>query len=450
VLRLARLFFVAALIAGGAASCAEEARKRPIFEENAQGGAGGAGGGGDAGESPDSGVLLPDVGYNFDANCGYQEVDARQEPVQLYFVIDRSGSMSDTVGITTKYTSVRSAAVKLVERIGWRSQIGATLFPSKNGAACSAGSEVFSLQQGDPKSYLTEEIQGPITKKFAQAISTSPQGGTPTGKTLADLVPQLKGLGPNTFVLLATDGGPNCNPEVTCEAAECIPNIEQVEGCSAQVNCCDPAAGDNFSTINCLDSNTPLSAVLALAQAGIKTIVVGIPGSAEYATLLNLMAVAGGVPREGDTRYYRVDDLSDLESLLLKIGSEITVSCDITLNAPPTDPNEVNVFFDQTLLPYDPENGWEWTGPTTITLRGQACDDLTSGAAGIVRVVEGCPTEGLKLPPSVQPVGLNGRRPGWRRWPSGRWRSVRLPPRRRPRRPGGTPGRRSASTPRPG
>jgi hypothetical protein len=237
---------------------------------------------------------------------------------------------------------------------------------------------------------------------------------------------------------------------VTCEAAECIPNIEQVEGCSAQVNCCDPAAGDNFSTINCLDSNTPLSAVLALAQAGIKTIVVGIPGSAEYATLLNLMAVAGGVPREGDTRYYRVDDLSDLESLLLKIGSEITVSCDITLNAPPTDPNEVNVFFDQTLLPYDPENGWEWTGPTTITLRGQACDDLTSGAAGIVRVVEGCPTEGLKLPPSVQPVGLNGRRPGWRRWPSGRWRSVRLPPRRRPRRPGGTPGRRSASTPRPG
>lgn len=400
VSRLASLLWASVLVVSGVISCASEAPKRPIAEESSPGGAGGAGGeGGEGGEGGGfgGGVVLPDAGYNFDANCGYYEVDARQEPVRLYFVLDRSGSMSDKVGSVTKYASMRSAAVKLFERIGWRSEIGATLFPSKGGAPCSAGSEVFSLQKGDPKSFLEGDTQGPQAQKFAQAIASTPQGGTPTGKTLLDLVPRLKGLGPNTFVLLATDGGPNCNAAVTCEASQCIPNIEKMEGCTGQVNCCDPKQNASYSTVNCLDATTPLSAVVALAQAGVKTIVVGIPGSAEYATLLDLMAVAGGVPREGDTRYYRVDDLSALESLLLKIGSEVTVSCDITLGAPPTDPGEINVFFDQKILPQDEENGWVWKDPVTISLRGKACEDVTSGAAGIVRVVEGCPTERPKL-----------------------------------------------------
>lgn len=166
-----------------------------------------------------------------------------------------------------------------------------------------------------------------------------------------------------------------------------------MKGCSDKINCCDPNEDINFSGLNCLDSNASLSAVLALAQAGVKTIVIGMPGSAEYATLLDLMAVAGGAPREGATRYYRVDDLSVLEQLLLQIGGEVTVSCDLTLEKPPEDPNLVNVFVDQKILPYDPENGWDWTGVTTLTLRGKACEDLTAGAISTVRVVVGCPTE---------------------------------------------------------
>ncbi|MCS6899299.1 MAG: vWA domain-containing protein [Myxococcales bacterium] len=392
--RFALLDWLSFVVVFGVISCSSEVLRRPIGEEYSS--AGGAGGSeGDAGQ--DGGVVLPDARYNFDANCGYHEVDARQEPVKIYFVLDRSGSMSDKVGPITKYASMRSAAVKLFERIGWRSEIGATLFPSKGGAPCSSGSEVFPLQKGDPKIYLDKGIQGPQTQKFAQAIASTPQGGTPTGKTLMDLVPRLQGLGPNTFVLLATDGGPNCNAAITCDASQCMPNIEKVEGCTEQVNCCDPKQNDTYSTINCLDTGTSLAAVAALAQAGVRTIVVGIPGSAEYATVLDLMAVAGGVPREGNPRYYRVDDLAALEAMLLKIGSEITVSCDITLGAPPSNPNEINVFFDQKIIPQDPENGWVWKDSTTIMLRGDACEAISSGSAGIIRVVEGCPTEGLKL-----------------------------------------------------
>lgn len=392
VQRFLRLFFGITAFAGWIAACSSETKRSPIYEASGGGAAGQAGESGAAG-TPDGGGIVLDGGLDFDTSCGYQEVNAKQEPGRVYFVIDRSGSMSEIVGSLSKYSAVRSAIVKLVQQIGWRSEIGATLFPSASGGACAAGSEVYALAKGDPKSYLDEGKQGPLTKKFAQAINTAPKGGTPTGATLQELVPKLKGLGPNTYVILATDGGPNCNGSVSCSAAECIPNIEKMEGCSAPVNCCDPSANINYSNTNCLDSETPLSAVLALAQAGVKTIVIGMPGSAEYATLLDLMAVAGGAPREGDTRYYRVDDLSALEQLLLKIGGEVTVSCDITLSEAPENRNEVNVFLDQNLLPYDPENGWDWTGDATLALRGKACEDLAAGAFELVRVVEGCPTE---------------------------------------------------------
>lgn len=400
VVRLARLVSGVALIAGLIAACSGSDPERATISESSEGGAAGVGGaggaGGDSGSAGAGGGITLDAGDFFDANCGFQAINARREPAHIHLVVDRSGSMADLVGSLSKYNTTTSALVNLIEKTGWRSEFALTLFPSKSGSACATGSEVLSMQPGDTKELFDQGIQGPIAKKFAQGLAVVPKGGTPTGKTMAALVPKLKNAGPNTFVLLATDGGPNCNESVTCGAGECIPNIEQQPGCQAPVNCCDPTADPQFTNTNCLDSDTPLAAVATLAQMGVKTIVVGIPGSAEYATLLNLLAVAGGAPREGDTRYYRVDDLSTLEELLLKIGSEVTVSCDISLDSPPQDQSQVNVFFDKSLVLFDEANGWQWLGPTTIGLRGKACDDLLSGAVNTVQVVVGCPTEIVK------------------------------------------------------
>jgi hypothetical protein len=395
--RLAYLLAACSSLLFLAVSCSSKAPGSSFLQDPPEdpptGGQGGGGGktqdGGVDASAPDGNEFL-----NPDAFCGYTSITARQDPARLYFVLDRSGSMSDTGGKHgNKYQTVRLAVINLSSKIGFRSEIGAAVYPALGGDACAAGAEVMLMQPGDPKSYADQGQQGPVTTKLAQALNVAPKGGTPTGQTLTALLPKLSKLGKNAYVILATDGGPNCNDTVECAASSCIPNIEQVMGCTDKVNCCDPKVDPSFSHGDCLDSDATLSAVTALAQAGVKTLVVGIPGSAAYGTLLDLLAVAGGAPREASPRYYRVDDVDDLEGLLLTVGSQVTVSCDIALDSAPKDINEINLYFDETLVVSDMTDGWSYSDTTTITLHGKACDTLLSGAVGKVQVFEGCPTQ---------------------------------------------------------
>ena len=389
-LRLGLGFLAAALLG---VACSSESDAPPAISDVGAGGSG-PGSNGNAGTTAGS-IQIPDPGpIEFDpsSGCGYTFVDAHRDPGKLYFVVDRSGSMTDVTSGVSKYTAVREALIGLVSKVGWRSDIGATVFPGLVGDQCAAGSEVFSMRAGDARSYADSGENGPVTVSFGKALDLKPIGGTPTGATLLALVPKLAKLGPNTYVILATDGGPNCNTGLSCGADRCQLNIEKSPVCKAD-NCCDPEQGPNYSAVNCLDADHTVAAVQALADVGVKTIVVGIPGSAVYGTLLDLMAVAGGVPRQDSPRYYRVDSLDDLEGLLLQIGDEVTVSCDVTLASAPADQSLVNVFLDTKLVPFDTADGWTWTGTDRVTLHGKSCDDLTAGVYTAVRVIEGCPSE---------------------------------------------------------
>ncbi|MFO0659429.1 MAG: VWA domain-containing protein [Polyangiaceae bacterium] len=334
-----------------------------------------------------------DAGFNPDASCGFQSFVAKTDPIRLYLVVDRSGSMADEVDGQVKFTALRSALVDLVGEIGFRAEIGMAIYPYQpQGDSCHVGKEMVAMQPGDAHSYYEQGLRGPVTANIYSKLLISPAGGTPTGPTLSALRPTLESLGKNTFVLLATDGGPNCNESATCTAAQCIPNIEGDPACS-EVNCCDPTLSPSFSTANCLDTNGSLTAISQLAAAGVKTIVVGIPGSAPYKSLLNAMAVAGGAPRDGDVRYYAADSLTELSTLIDQIGSQVLISCSISLDQKPEDSNLVNVYFDSTLVKSNAVDGWSWTGPTTIQLNGEACDTLLSGSVGAVSILLGCPTE---------------------------------------------------------
>src|SRR5260370_25018174 len=213
--------------------------------------------------------------------------------------------MGASVDVRQKCDGVATAAVALVRSLGSRAKVGAAVFPGplvSEDRPCVAGDEVYPATAGDPVRGGICGSDGPVTRAFSRAISlpsgVAPTGSTPTSATLTALLPRLVALRGRTVVLLATDGGPNCNSKAACGADSCIPNIEGANGCKAPVNCCDPAL---YGPESCLDDGGTNAAVAQLFAQGIRTYVVGIPGSAPYADGLNQLATAGGTDPPGQT-----------------------------------------------------------------------------------------------------------------------------------------------------
>jgi hypothetical protein len=305
----------------------------------------------------------------------------------LYFVLDRSRSMSEN----NKWSTIITVLRQLVVDLGPRVKIGAAVFPHPrtNLPECGPGVEVFSPTQGDtPAGWL-----GPTgVALFSTLGHLSPDGATPTAVTLTALQPQLQALPGKTYVVLATDGGPNCNLMGTCAADQCQLNIEGIPGCPpGGPNCCT-----GIYNGDCNDGARTTNAVAAIAASGIPVYVVGVPGSAPYAQLLNELAQAGGTARApdagaGNAQYYDVNsaDQAAFEATLRNVAAKVTGSCTMQLNAMPADPNLVNVFLNEKPLPQD--GNWTLTGQT-ITIAGSACQSILNGDVLDVRVVAGCPT----------------------------------------------------------
>jgi hypothetical protein len=225
---------------------------------------------------------------------------------------------------------------------------------------------------------------------------TAPGGGTPTAAALARALAyftegQGRDLDGDRYVLLATDGGPNCNADISCDASSCTPNLDGASQC-AGLNCCEGAG--EF----CLDDQAVIAAIEELSAAGIFTFVVGIPGTEHYTSSLDAFARAGGVPRVGaEHDYFAVSaasGVSGLTSVLKSITTELVRSCEIALTDPP-QPSLVNVAIDCQVLPKEGESGWDYddpAAPTHLLIRGPACDDIKAYGARRVDVVYGCTT----------------------------------------------------------
>jgi hypothetical protein len=348
------------------------------------------------------------------------------DPPTLYFVLDRSGSMQTD----NKWAIIINVIGRLVADLGPRAKVGAAVFPgpdADDATQCLAGSEVFAPQQGSaPAGFF-----GPTPAQLSQTLLNLPAfGGTPTAATLTALTPYLQSLGRNTFVVLATDGAPNCNATASCDIANCQVNI--AGQCTAGGNCC-AGAGNNT---NCNDTNPTLAAIRALAapapfadassadaaaaedaaldaddggdaDAGapapsgppaIPVYVVGVPGSAPFAQILTEMAIAGGTARTDPSAsavYYDVSstDQEAFASTLSAVAAQITGSCTLQLDAEP-DAGAVNLFFDGVPVPQtSADGGTAWTlEGATVTVLGSACDSILKGSVLDVRVVVGCPT----------------------------------------------------------
>jgi len=343
------------------------------------------------------GLQLGDAAVGPTGPCGDQRLPVVENPPNLNFVIDHSASMGDPLDGTTlsKYENARIALSRVLRAVGHRVNYGAAVFPGLSDVTgCEAGEQLVQVGLGDPPSFAREGKNG---KKLADLLErlqiAGVKGGTPVSATLVALQAEMSRLVGTTYVVLVTDGAPNCNQEGQCDADACIPNIEGLANCTALVNCCTPSPEDPKANLGCVDDQASVDAVLALAAAGISTYVVGMPGSEAYASVLDSMAVAGGTARAGALKYYAVSDTDALEAALRGIAASLAISCEIPLDYVPDDRSFVNVYFDDMLVQYDPKDGWEWTPDGGLSIRGEACDRLGSGDVLEVQILAGCPTE---------------------------------------------------------
>jgi hypothetical protein len=357
---------------------------------------------GGSGQGPDSGVQacasIAGLG-----DCGAQTVGAQIKHPNMLVVLDKSGStLTKPTGFTVSiWDGLKTALSTALDGAKDRIAFGLDLFPAPDvPLECK---DKCCVMPSSPDLAVPIEAGATAVPKIVSALNaTVPGGGTPTAAALARAYDYFTtgagaALEGDKFVLLATDGGPNCDSGINCDAdpTHCTLNLENNCTSDPKVNCCKGYPE------GCVDDTATLDQINKLAGAGIKTFVVGIPGSEAYSNYLDQFAVAGQETNpNGPPSYYKVDAASG-EAGLTKVFTDITTqlvtSCDIELQSAPRDPSKVNVAIDCEVVGSngtDGTDGWildQSTDPQKIVLQGTLCRWVQQKGAQRVDLVFGCP-----------------------------------------------------------
>jgi hypothetical protein len=312
-----------------------------------------AGTNGNVDAAPDA----PPVIASADANCGVQTQNPKPKQVDLLLVLDRSSSMgydlasdancsASSTTCTQRWATVTTSLQQVLATTPASVQWGLKLFTSPKGSTCTvnAGADV----PVGPNS--ATQIQSTMT-------GTSPGNQTPTKAAINAAVAYFNTLndGLAHYILLATDGQPNCDPGTS-------------------------------SSVTTTSVNNTVAAITAAAAPGsdIKTYVIGIgpaPGN------LTQFAQAGGT-----TDFFPATSPDALTQALTTIVGTVA-SCDFTMAESPPDPTNLGVYLDSTTkVPQDPAEGYSLgADKLTVTLHGSYCDKIKDGTFKFVQVFFGCP-----------------------------------------------------------
>jgi hypothetical protein len=298
-------------------------------------------------------------------NCGVQNFQLIQGATpDLLIIQDKSGSMSDDANDmplsgqknpSSKWMQMVTALEQVVQTetsIHW----GLMMFSNDN--MCGAPTQPDVAPAAGTAAAIKTALDG-----------AGPGGATPTTASINNAVSWYQsgkgpdGTGTPQYLLLATDGEPNCG------------------------------GGGGFG--GGADDPAAIQAVANALTAGYHTFVVGIGGNTGADSTLSSMAMSGGEPNTtaGQKPYYSVSSTSDLVTVLNTIAGQI-VSCSYTLMMAPTDPSLVSIDGNGNQIPRDTShmNGWDFgPGNLSINFYGPACMQLQQGVITQINAVFGCP-----------------------------------------------------------
>ncbi|MGC4069330.1 MAG: VWA domain-containing protein [Polyangiaceae bacterium] len=272
----------------------------------------------DGGITTDSGRAPIEDVVTIDSGCATSNSRGKLRPSNLLFVINRSGSMACNLpedgqstencsafptrlfpNLPSKWELTKSAVLQAVSELrdAGTVRLGLSVFP-KAGSQCTVTTEPdveLALLDAAHQTKITEVLD-----------RVEPAGETPlAGATIlgyAHLLEEMRTteLDGETFVVVVTDGYETCKPdELPKLTTQDVPN--------------------------------------ALRQLGIRTFVIGAPGSDDGRYLLSQIAIAGGTrisadcklgsaPNEGNCHYdmtESADFARDLLAALLKVNAEV-------------------------------------------------------------------------------------------------------------------------------
>ena len=348
--------------------------------------------------------------------CSTTTLQADVRTVNMLIVLDESGSMSasPTSGAASKWDIMKNALNTALTAVENDINFGLLLFPYLPGGISSTDNTQADncAVPNDPAAAVNVPIAtGPtgLQNVLDKVASQAPGGGTPTAAALAEAYKYFvtgdgRNLSGSKWVLLATDGGPNCNAGLTCTKDTCTQNLDLNCGdhtANTTINCCDGAG------YICLDDTSVTNQIAQLAAAGINTFVIGVPGSEPYSAALNNFAIAGGKPNpdpNGLEKYYAISATSAQQDLVKAFGditTQLVRTCDIELSETPKDNALVNVAIDCVPWKSVPTGSPADAGvdgyyidntkePAHLKLVGAPCNNIMTNGANKIDVIEGC------------------------------------------------------------
>lgn len=316
-------------------------------------------------------TILEGDAWNDNFQCVERDISLIPVVPEVLIMLDRSNSM----GYDGFWDPTRDAVSSAVETYQSEVMFGLVGYP---GERCTSVTP----------DYDCDVSAGPLVAVnlgTGDAIATAlmglePCGGTPVSETLLNMRDYLLDRPRDNprYILMATDGAPNCNASLDGNTCRCT--------CFDPLECglCDAL------NLNCLDDVRTYAALDELFEDGIRTFVIGLSSAAvDWGDVLHAMAVHGGTET-----FYAAESPDQVAEIFNDITSLVS-KCEFYIE-PSEVPDDrlVNLYFDGRVVHLDPESltGWNWIGDDSLEFYGPSCQKIVSGEVDEITATYGCPT----------------------------------------------------------